>query len=62
MVFERVVKDGNGKRFKVTMSIAEGGPTLERAILEMGQKARSQSKQKASACGGLVQVFIEEVK
>lgn len=58
MTLEREFTDGNGHKVRVTVEIDEGAK-LERAILELANRARNSTGGKAaSALGGAVRVVI----
>ncbi len=61
MRIERLFTDGNGHSFRAVVDIDESGPSLERAVLRLANKARGCPSQRASALGGVVRVVVHPV-
>lgn len=60
MRIERSFVDGNGKNFRVTITIEEDGPALDRAIHRLAIKARRARAGSVTALDGAVRVSVQE--
>lgn len=61
MKLSRLYKDGSGREFTATIEVAdEHSDTFERLILQLANKARGNSRKRATAADGFIVVEIKE--